>query len=178
MKKLLKKTGLGILGLLVILLIIGFLLPTERKIEVTEQIDAPVQLVFEQVNDLRNWENWSPWKELDPLMEMSYSNPPVGKGAFYKWTSDNPRIRSGKLTLVEVVPQQKIVTAMEFEDGNKGTSEFRFSEEKRATEVTWSMQLRFGRSPIGRYMGLFMAGGLRQMFDKGLTNMRVNMESH
>jgi len=176
MKKFLKKIGFGILGLLIILLVIGFLLPTERTVEVSEGINAPISLVFDQVNDLRNWEYWSPWKEMDPLMEMSYSNPPAGKSAFYKWKSENKRVGSGKLTLVEVIPQQKIVTAMEFKDWDSGTSEFTFREEKREVVVTWSMHLRLGRSPFSRYQGLFMVGGVRQMFKKGLENMRIHVE--
>jgi uncharacterized protein YndB with AHSA1/START domain len=177
MKKLLKKIGFGILGLFILLLVIGFLLPSERTVSVTEEINAPISLVFDQVNDLRNWEKWSPWKELDPLMEMSYSNPPAGKGAFYKWKSNHPQVGSGKMTLSEVVPNQKIVTVMDFEDWDSGSAEFTFKEENRKTEVTWSMDLHLGRNPVSKYMGLFIVGGLRGMFDRGLESMKINVEN-
>jgi uncharacterized protein YndB with AHSA1/START domain len=81
------------------------------------------------------------------------------------------------MTLSEVVPNQKIVTVMDFEDWDSGSAEFTFKEENRKTEVTWSMDLHLGRNPVSKYMGLFIVGGLRGMFDRGLESMKINVEN-
>lgn len=176
MKKFLKKLGYSLLGLIVILLAISFLLPSQQRIESTVKINAPIQMVFEQVNDLRNWERWSPWKKMDPMMEMSYSNPPAGKGAFYNWKSSNPRLGNGKMILTEVIPNKKIVTALDFEKWHDASAEFIFEEEKNTVKVTWSMVHDIGSNPFNKYAALFQKGAMRKMFDQGLTTIKINSE--
>jgi len=176
MKKLLKQSGYTLLGLLLLLILISFLLPSERTIEASIKINAPIQLVFDKVNDLRNWESWSPWKKMDPMMEMSYSNPPAGKGAFLQWSSTHPDIGKGKLILMEVVPNQRIVTAMDFEGNTNRMAEFMFEEEKNEVKVTWSMVHQVGGNPIRKYGLLFQAGSLRKTFDQGLAAMKIQLE--
>jgi hypothetical protein len=39
------------------------------------------------------------------------------------------------------------------------------------------MDLHLGRNPVSKYMGLFIVGGLRGMFDKGLESMKINVEN-
>jgi hypothetical protein len=41
-------------------------------------IDAPPNVVFRQINELRNWEAWSPWAKLDPQARTSYDGPAAG----------------------------------------------------------------------------------------------------
>jgi uncharacterized protein YndB with AHSA1/START domain len=176
MKRFFKRTGYAILGLLLVLLAISFLLPSEQRIESSVKINAPVQLVFEQINDLRNWEYWSPWKKMDPEMEMSYSNPPSGKGAFFHWQSADPRIGNGKLMITEVVPGKKIITAMDFEKMDDNTAEFSFAEEKKSVVVTWSMVHNIGNNPVRKYGALFQKGAMRKVFDKGLANIKIKTE--
>ncbi|HLF62763.1 MAG TPA: SRPBCC family protein [Saprospiraceae bacterium] len=176
MKKLLKRAGYGLLGLFVILLGISFLLPSEQRIESSVKINAPIQIVFDQVNDLRNWDRWSPWKKMDPMIEMSYSNPPTGKGAFYVWKSKHERVGNGKLILSEVIPNKKIVTALDFEKGQDGSAEFTFEEEKKAVKVTWSMMYHIGGNPVRKYALLFQKGAMRKAFEQGLNGIRENSE--
>ena len=177
MKKLLKKIGYGLLGLLILLLVIGFLLPGQRHIEATVEIDAPMQLVFDQVNDLRNWEKWSPWQAMDPVMEISYSNPPAGKGAFMVWNSTEKRIGEGKMTLAEVVPNDRIMAALELKNRHNAVTQFSFLENKKHIEVKWGMTYEIGGNPIKRYAGLFQAGSLRNTFSSGLKRMKHNLEN-
>ena len=177
MKKFLKKIAYGLLGLLVILFIISLLLPTQQRVEASVKINAPVQLAFNEVNDLRNWESWSPWKTMDPMIELSYSNPPSGAGAFMNWKSIDPRIGNGKLILVEVIPNNKIVTAMDFEGRQNSSAEFLFEEEKNDVKVTWGMTHHIGRNPIGKYTMLFRKGALRKMFQRGLVSIKVKLET-
>ena len=32
-------------------------------------------MVYDQVNTLKNWENWSPWHKIDKGMKLTYSGP-------------------------------------------------------------------------------------------------------
>lgn len=51
-------------------------------------IAAPRTVVYDLVDDFRQWESWSPWEDLDPAMSHEYSGPDcaVGDGTRATWT--------------------------------------------------------------------------------------------
>lgn len=176
MKKFLRKTALWTGIILLALLLFGFLLPREVTVSRSITIDAPMDRVFEQVNDLRNWEKWSPWKRMDPMMEMTFSNPPVGQGAFYKWDSDNKQIGSGTMTLAKVTNNEEIVTALHSDDWGDASATFLFDNKGNDIEVTWKMTNDLGSMPWSRYFGAMMKGALKKQFDKGLSGIKFYAE--
>lgn len=48
-------------------------------------MDAPVDQVRALIEDLHAWESWSPWQELDPAMQQTYSGAERGIGAKMAW---------------------------------------------------------------------------------------------
>src|SRR6188768_2055001 len=158
MKKFFKKAGLWIGIVILALILFSFLLPKEFTVSRSITISAPIDRVFDQVNDLRNWEKWSPWKRMDPTMVMTFSNPPVGQGAFYKWESQDKHMGKGTLTLARVTPFEEIVTALQMEDWPTSSATFKFAHKGDAVLVTWSMEERIGSMPWSRYMAVMMRG--------------------
>jgi hypothetical protein len=176
MKKFLKKAALWLGLFLLGLILFSFLLPSEVKVKRSITVQAPMDRVFEQVNDLRNWEKWSPWKRADPSMVMTFSNPPVGQNAFYKWESQNKRMGTGTMTLARVVNNEEIVTALESEDWGKASSRFAFTHKGDDIEVTWSMDNTVGMLPWNKYFGMMMRGELKKQFDAGLKALKFYAE--
>ena len=43
-------------------------------ISVEKEMSAPPAMVFEKVNDLRQWPVWGPWTKNDPEMKIAFSN--------------------------------------------------------------------------------------------------------
>jgi len=64
--------------------------PGEFKVTRSATIAAPPEAVFAQVNDLHNWEAWSPWAKLDPAARNSYEGPPAGVGAAFRVVGQQP----------------------------------------------------------------------------------------
>ena len=176
MKKLLKKLGLWLGILLLALILISFLLPSEVKVKRSILVSAPIDRVFEQVNDLRNWEKWDPWKRMDPTMVMTFSNPPVGQNAFYKWESQNKRMGKGTVTLSQVSMNESITTNIAFEDHDPGSAKFQFAHKGDDIEVTWSMNHEVGMMPWKKYGGLMMRSHLKKQFDNGLKGLKFYAE--
>ena len=176
MKNLLKKIGLWLGILLLALILISFLLPSEIKIKRSIEVSAPIDRVFEQVSDLRNWEKWAPWKRMDPSMVMTFSNPPVGQNAFYKWESQNKRMGNGTLTLANVITNEEILTTMDFGGKSTGSSRFQFTHKGDNIEVTWSMNENVGMLPWKKYGGLMMRSALNKQFDNGLKALKFYAE--
>lgn len=176
MKRFLKKTVIWIGIIILALILFSFLLPREVNVARTITIDAPMDRVFEQVNDLRNWEKWSPWKRMDPTMEMTFSNPPVGEGAFYKWESDDKHMGTGTMTLARVVNNEEIVTALHSDDWGDAHATFLFGHKGDDVEVTWKMNNDLGVMPWNKYFGLMMKSELKRTFDKGLEGIKFYAE--
>ncbi|MBK0403036.1 SRPBCC family protein [Adhaeribacter sp. BT258] len=178
--KLLKKLGLGFLGLIALLIAVSFLLPGKVHVERSLVMKAKAETTFNQVNNLKNWEKWSPWHQMDPNIQLTYEGPEAGVGAKYSWTSNE--VGNGALTIAESQANQTIKTAMDF--GNMGTSYamYKFEPVEDGTKVTWSMDSDCADMPWtwyvpSKYMGLFMDDMLGKDFEKGLNNLKIVVEN-
>ena len=164
------KVLLWIVGIVVV--IAGGLLlftDSETTMSRTAVVEAPADIVFAQVNDLHNWENWSPWKEMDPEMKVEYQNGGVGKDASYTWKGEE--VGSGKLTILESTPNAYIKTALEFDGRGGSFGGWDLEEKDGQTIVTWSMTSVAGMDPLGRAFNLFLDGMLGPDFEKGLAKL-------
>lgn len=162
-----------LLGLLIILGIGTIFLPEKAYVERTAQINAPASVVFEQVNNFKNWEKWSPWKKADPTMKFTYSsNNPTGKGEWYSWTSDGG---DGKMTMVESSQNQSLKTQLDFEGMGTSYGSWKFEPSGNGTKVTWGFDAEL--SGLSKWMGLTMDGFLGGMFEDGLADIKKIAEA-
>lgn len=170
--KILKRIGLGLLAVIVLLLLISFFLPSKVHVERSLTMKAPPEVVFQQVNTLKNMEKWSPWHKLDPNMQLTYSGPAEGVGAKYAWKSDKRDVGSGSYTITESKPDSVIRTEMNFGDMGISHGSYHFAKTADGgTNVTWGMESDMGHNPIAKYFGLFMDKMVGPDFDKGLQSM-------
>ena len=133
--------------------------------------------VFAQVNDLRRWEDWSPWAKLDPNAKVTFSGPQSGQGSTFKWDG-NDKIGAGTMTITESKPNERVATRTDFVKPFEGTSysDFIFWQTGDRTNVTWTMSGH--QNFIGKAFCLFMP--MEQMlgpeFEKGLAQLRQVVE--
>ena len=168
--------ALAIIAILFIIVIAGQ--PDEFRVCRSAKISAPPEKIFPYVNDLRQWEAWSPWARLDPNAKNTFAGPPSGVGTSMKWEG-NRKIGVGCMTVIESQPGEMIRCRLDFEKSMKttNTAEFSFMAEGVQTLVTWSM---FGRNnSMGRLFGLFMncdqmVGG---QFERGLMQLKYVAEA-
>lgn len=146
--------------------------PAGFRVTRTASVGGPSAEVFAQVNELHNWEAWSPWAELDPAAMTVYDGPPGGVGAGFGWAG-NARIGEGHITITESRPNELVRFRLDFEKPFKAThdAEFSFQPDGGQTVVTWTMSGRCNF--IARAIGLFincdkMVG---RQFEKGLANL-------
>lgn len=114
--------------------------PTEYRVEREATIDAPVAVVFEQVNNHKMRDAWSPWEQMDPDMSKSYEGPESGVGAVYKW-SGNDSVGTGILEILESRPNEYIKSKLVFTDPweSESTVEWTFDETENGTVATWAV---------------------------------------
>ena len=173
----LKKILIGIVGVLVLLILIGFILPSKFEITKSAQINAPAQYVFEEVNDLQKWEGWSYWYSLDPETKLTYSDQKTGQGASYEWKSD--KTGEGKLVVTESTPGASLAADLFFmqsEEPSKAT--YKFEPNGEGTNVTMGFSTDFGMNPFMRWMGVLMfPSEMEKAFDHNLTKLKEIAEA-
>ena len=155
---------------------IGFLSPSHVRVERSLVMKAPSEIVFSQVNNLKNWKKWSPWYQMDTMAKMEYNEIAAGAGAGYKWSSANDKVGSGDLTITASTPDS-ISTAMNFMEHGIARAKFVFAKKDSSTKVTWIMDSDLGMNPIGRIFGLFMDKMMGPDFEKGLANLKKVAEA-
>ncbi len=171
--KILKNTLLVILVAIIALAAIGMFLPREYKVERSVVIQAPVDVVFDQVNDLKKNEAWSPWD--DPTMVITYSAVTVGEGASSHWTSQD--MGNGSQTIEESVTNQSIRTHLDF--GSMGTAKahWYFVPNEDGIKTTQAMTGDQGLNPFKRYFTLMVDKMIGPQFEKGLAALKAVSEA-
>jgi hypothetical protein len=147
----------------------------EREISV----DAPAAALYERIADFHRWTAWSPFEELDPEMERRFEGPACGVGAVYEW-SGNMKAGSGRMEMVEAVPDQRVVIDQRNLKPMKSRSIATFSLDGSAegTALTWTMTGPVTR--MTRAMGVFrsMDKMVGPIFEKGLAKLKTEAEAN
>jgi hypothetical protein len=135
-----KKILIGLLVLIAAFAVVVALQPSDFRVERSIAIAAPQGAVFQQVNDLRKWEAWSPWAKLDPNAKVTFDGPEAGQGAAMSWSGDD-KVGEGKMTIVESRPDEAVKLKVDFVKPFEGTSnsEFSFKPQGDGTGVAWTM---------------------------------------
>ncbi|MBF6298053.1 SRPBCC family protein [Nocardia amamiensis] len=111
------------------------------EFEVVRQavITAEPARVHALINDFHEWVKWSPWEDLDPQLQRSYSGADSGVGARYAW-SGNRKAGAGSMEIVSST-QRQIGVRLEFLKPMKATNQVTFILDpvETGTEVTWRM---------------------------------------
>jgi len=152
--------------------------PSTFRVSRSATIPTPSSVLFAAVNDLHQWEAWSPWARLDPHAENTYEGSPSGVGSVFRWKG-NGKVGQGSMTILESVPDQLIRIKLEFLKPFQATNlaEFTFEPKGNQTVVTWSMSGT--NNFVGKAVGLFincdkMCG---DMFEQGLSNLKTVTQS-
>lgn len=169
------KILIGLAVLLLILVVVIATRPGEFRYSRSRTMKVTPAAAFNQVNDFRKWNDWSPWAKLDPNCKNTFPGTTVGKGAIFDWEGNN-EVGAGRMTLVESVPNERIAIELAFRKPFAATNavEFTFKPEGENTVVTWTMS---GKSNfVCKAMGLFMdcEKMCGDAFSQGLEAMEKN----
>lgn len=172
-----KKILIALVGIIIVLLLIGFVLPAKVEVSRSITINAPAEYAFEEVNNLENWSRWSYWHTLDTTMQVAYGEATSNAGAWYSWKG-NDDVGEGKLTITESVPYSSIKSDLDFMEMGTAKSNYLFEPDGDGTKVTMTFETDFGNNIIGRWMGLlFMDSEIGKAFDSSLGKLKELAEA-
>ena len=83
-------------------------LESNFDIKQTRTMKIPAEVVFKNINDFKNWENWNPWYELDSTIVLSLSEITSGISASYAWSGKEGHV---SMKTISLIPNQEIIKA-------------------------------------------------------------------
>jgi hypothetical protein len=152
---------------------------SDYVVERSTSIAASPEVVFGRVGNLQGWDDWSPWAEMDPDMNKTYSGEPGSVGSKYQWTG-NRKVGEGQMVINSVDAPTKIGIDLSFLKPFKSESltEMMVSPSGDGSTVIWRMT---GETTfIVKVMGLFgrsMDKMVGPDFEKGLAKLKRITES-
>ncbi len=174
----LKKALLGVAGLIAILTLVGFFLPRIVMVERSIVINVPVEAVYQQVTNLRNFNSWSPWHNRDPNTRYIFSGGNASVGSTMNWSSEHPEVGNGSQRIVALNAPHEVEIKLDFGEDGSADSYFKIdSLAKEKSRVTWGFTTDMGLNPLARYFGLMFDGWIGTDYEEGLDNLKDILES-
>ena len=140
-------------------------------------VDTEPASVHALVDDFHEWTKWSPWEDVDPALQRTYSGADRGVGAHYAW-SGNRKAGQGSMEIVGSTPEQ-IDVRLVFEKPWKAENPvaFRFTPTSAGTtEVSWTMTGE-NQGMAALFAKVFnMDKMLGKDFDRGLSRLKAVAE--
>jgi effector-binding domain-containing protein len=172
----LKKILIGIVGVAVVLLIIGFVLPGKLEVSKSITVNAPAGHLFEEINTLENNAKWSYWNTLyKDDMAVTYGDIKTGVGAISSW--EGSESGKGKMTITESIPDKSIKMDLDFMEHGTAKSWYTLEPDGEGTKITTGFVSDMGMNPIGRWMGVFMKPEMEKAFDHNLSKLKELAEA-
>lgn len=177
--KALKVILIVVLGVVAAVLIAGVFAPKNYSVTRSITIDAPVEDVFGQVNMFANFNNWSPWFELDTNQKVVIEGTDGEVGSKMTWTSEVKEVGSGSQEKIVVEQNSKVENTLRFDGFSMAaTDSWELSEnEDGSTEVTWG--IRGDLDFVGSLFFLFSDPDkmMGPDFERGLANLKEYVEN-
>jgi predicted transcriptional regulator YdeE len=166
------------LFLLLFLFLIGlsvFVSTQKANYDVTRSkvIKNPRIIVYNYINDFRNWETFNTWIQEDPTLDFNYPELTAGKGASCSWTSDSG---SGSLKTIFIKENDSIVQKM-VQNDQKSQIYWKFKDTIGGTKVTWRSK---GTLDFKSKVLAFFEGGMNIVIgnsnEKSLENLNKTLD--
>jgi Polyketide cyclase / dehydrase and lipid transport len=142
----------------------------------TTTIAAEPARVHALIDDFHAWREWSPWEDVDPDLQRTYTGPDKGVGAHYAW-SGNRKAGEGSMVIKGSTPEGVDIT-VEFLKPFHAINQTRLSFEPSGsgTEVRWVMtgEHKGMMGLFGRMMNMDKFIG--KDFEKGLARLKAVVE--
>lgn len=129
-------------------------------------------VVFDYLNNYRNWELWASWKEDDATMKFIFPEKTSGVNSFFEWKGTDSQ---GKITSKKVVTNKRIAMKTDF-DGNDFDANLILKDSVGGTKLTWTIVgeanfiTKITSSFSGGINGLF-----KNIFERSLNNLNVTL---
>lgn len=171
----LKRIFIATMAFLLLLLVIGYLLPSAWRAERAVVIRAPASTIFPYLNSLKQWREWTVWHQQHPERQTEHSGPDAGVGATSRWSGENGR---GTMKIMQSERNRLVAYTLLFNGGEfRADGTLALIPEGDGTRVVWSAAGEVGRSPVDRYFALILGRRVGGDFEDSLTLLKQKLET-
>lgn len=176
MKKALLALTVVVVSLGALFFTIPLFLPTSYTVEVSTAMNAPQKAVYSYMRNLENFDQWSPWAELDPEMTIETSGEAGEIGSSYSWQG-NEDVGKGKMTISNLSDNRIDITLQFIEPWESESKTWYVVEEVGNTSiVNWNMigEMSYPWNIMSLFMN--MEEMIGKDFYKGLNKLKTIVE--
>lgn len=151
--------------------------PHEYHVDRVITIEKPANEVYQFMNNLRNWEQWSLWnKTTDSTLTFFYGQRSDSAGGRQYFNGE--LLGTGRFLIEASVPNESMVYSLYMHGGNiNAHGRFTFiPKSENATEMHWIDSGDVGNNPILRYMLPSKISSTEKAFDDGLARIKSVVE--
>ena len=147
----------------------GLLLSNDYEIRRSMAINAPIKKVHAIVEDLSQWQKWSPWAESIKGMQTKITKA-KGLGATQSWKTDNG---DSSLTITKCDPDKGIDYSVYFDNKRyENRAGFIYEAKNDQMILTWYMKGNVPTPVLGGYVAFLTEMTSDDLFDQGLSNIK------
>lgn len=162
-----------LLGLFAVVTIIGLFIPSSVKISRGIIINADSSLLYQELSDVKNWNQWLPWITADSGAIVQLSPVTNQPGSFFRW--EGVKYKSAGTITIKEINQGEVLLLHELKDMNDAEGGFRIRStgvKGEVTEVLWYMEYKLRWYPWERFYGIFVDHIIGPALDKGLEQLK------
>lgn len=151
----------------------GLMLSNDYEIRRSMAMNVPLEKIHAVIEDLNQWEKWSPWADSIKGMETKISKA-KGLGATQSWRTSNG---SNSLIITKCDPTEGINYSVYFDNKRyENRAGFEYDTKDNQTIVTWYMKGKVSTPVVGGYVAYLTGLMSEELFDKGLANIKNLVE--
>jgi hypothetical protein len=170
-----------ILAVVITVAALSFFLPTSQKVERTVVINASPAAIYNQLIKLENFNRFSVWSQQDSSAVYTLTGTDGTVGAATSWKGSPEISGEGKIEIIALKTNERVVHKLDFTQPKKGTAESTFilkPTSNNSTTVTWTFNMATPR-PWNIFNLLYsLDEEMGKDFDDGLSALKVLIEAN
>ncbi|MEI7036330.1 polyketide cyclase [Fulvimonas yonginensis] len=166
--------------------VVGVIMPSSGHVERSLVIGKDMRQVYDILNNFRRFGDYSVLRQYDPKIKFELSGNAYGPGSELTWSSDDPKVGDGKLTIASADPaffkvnetanQAKIIWNLDNswrgQDKHFTIDMERQGSRHQLTKVTWAYDVAYGFNLVDRYSNLYIHGDPDSFIQFSLNNLQ------
>ncbi|MGB3747997.1 MAG: polyketide cyclase [Rhodanobacter sp.] len=174
---------------LVIVAVIGVVaavvMPSSGHVERSQVVGKDMRQVYDLLNNFRRFPDYSVLRSQDSGVQFKFSGKAYGPGSEISWTSTDPKLGDGGLTIASATPQfdqidsntQDATIIWNLDNNWRGLDKhFTLDLERqghgRLTQITWAYDVQYGWNLINRFANLYIHGDPDSFIQFSLNNLQ------
>ena len=157
---------------------LGFLLPSTAHVERSILIERPPIHVYDMVNNLARFPEWSALTSVDPDVKFTPSAVLKGQGARMDWSSTSPKLGDGYVEIVGGEDLKGVGYKLYLSAQNQGSSRMIVAPQEFGVKATWGFDVDFGGNVIQRYRGLYLDAAVGDTLHLSMLRLKYLLENN